>query len=160
MRNPRVLVAVAVLAVLGLVAGVAFMAGGSQDDTDPTVGAGGPPPPAKPVRTVRSELTLERFVLPTTGQPEELVVSLPEQRLNVLETTGGETEVLLRCVDKGGTEKLRQMVAWPLLEETGLPPHTHQAIRPDVLDAVRGCRLTGPGIDFEGRVPGRVPSGE
>ncbi len=152
--------AVAFLAVLGVAAVIAFVAGGSENDTEPAVSAGGPPPPAKPVRTVRSELTLERFVLPTTGEPEELVVSLPEQRLNVLETTGGETEVLLRCVDKGGAETLRQLVAWPLLEETGFPPHIHQAIRPDVLDAVRGCRLTGPGIDFEGRVPGRVPSGE
>ena len=111
----------------------------------------------RPVRTVRSALTLERVVLPTTGQPEELVVSLPEQRLNVPETTGGETTVLLRCVDEGGAEKLRQMVGWPLLEEPGYPPHIHQPIRPDVLESVRSCRLTGTGIDFEGRVPGRVP---
>ncbi len=159
MRNPRILAAVAVLAVLGVVAVVAFGEGGSDDDTDPPVRIGGPRPLAEPVRTVRSELTLERFVLPTTGQPEELVVSLPEQRLNVPATTGGATQVLLRCVDRSGAETLRQTVAWPLLEEPGFPPHIHQAIRPDVLDGVRGCRLTGPGIDFRGRVSGRVPAG-
>ena len=142
--------------MLGVLA-VVFVAGGSEDATDNAARTGGSVSAEKSFRTVRSELTLERAVLPTTGQPEELVVSLPEQRLNVPETTGGETRVLLRCVDKGGAEKLRQMVRWPLLEEPGYPPHIHQPVRPDVLESVRSCRLTGTGIDFEGRVPGRVP---
>ena len=159
MRNPRVLIAAAVLAVLVVVAVVAFVAGGSDGGTD-RAGPAEAERPAEPARTVRSALTLERAVLPTTGQPEELVVSLPEERLNVPETTGGEPTVLLRCVDEEGAENLRQTVSWPLLEEPGFPPHIHQAIRPDVLDGVRGCRLTGPGIDFGGRVPGRVPSAE
>ncbi len=99
------LAAVAVLEVLGVLA-VVFVAGGSEDATDNAARTGGAVSAGKPVRTVRSELTLERAVLPTTGQPEELVVSLPEQRLNVPGTTGGETTVLLRCVDEGGAEKL------------------------------------------------------
>lgn len=115
MSNPRVLVAVAVAAVLAVLA-VVFVAGNPEDATDSTART------AEPVRTVRSELTLERFVLPTAGMPEELLVSLPEQRLNVPATTGGETTVLLRCVDEGGTEKLRQRVGWPLLEEPDTRP--------------------------------------
>ena len=96
MSNPRVLVAVAVLVVLSVLA-VVFVAGGPEKEaTGVAVRADSAARTEKPVRTVRSELTLERAVLPTTGQPEELVVSLPEQRLNVPETTGGETTVLLR----------------------------------------------------------------
>lgn len=155
MGNPRVLIAAAVLlTALVAVAAVVLLAGGSEDDTE------GPVRAATPLRTVRSELTLERAVVPTTGRPEELLVSLPDQRLNTLATTGGETSVLLRCVDKGGAATLSQKVAWPLLEEVGFPPHIHQPIRPQVLDGVRGCRLTGPGIDFSGRVSGRVPSAQ
>lgn len=141
----RIVAAVAVAAIVAVAAAI-LVGGGSGD------GAG------EPSRTVRSQLTLERSVLPTTGRPEELVVSLPDQRLNVPETTRGATSVLLRCVDGAGAERLRERTAWPLLEEPGYPPHIHQPIRPDVLDAVRGCRLTGPGIDFAGRVPGRVPN--
>ena len=155
--NARIVAAV--LAVVGVLVVVVLTAGGSDDGADPPLRTGTPRPLAEPARTVRSELTLERFVVPTTGQPEELVVSLPEERLNVPATTGGATQVLLRCVDRSGAEKLRQTVAWPLLEEPGYPPHIHQAIRPDVLVGVRGCRLTGPGIDFRGRVSGRVPAG-
>lgn len=135
------------------------MAGGSEDGSDLAVRTSGPAPEA-PLRTVRSELTLERSRLMTTGMPEELVVSLPEQRLNVLKTAGGETVVLLRCANQSEVETLRQMVQWPLLEESGFPPYIHHLIRPDVLRGVRVCRLTGPGIDFEGRVSGRVPSAE
>jgi len=162
MKSSRVLIAVAALAVSGVLAVVIFVVGGSDGATGGTDNEGttGAERPAEALPAVRSELTLERAIVPTTGQPEELVVSLPAQRLNALETTGGATRVLLRCVEASGAETLREAVAWPLLEEAGFPPHIHQPIRPDVLDGVRGCRLTGPGIDFEGRVPGRVPSAE
>lgn len=147
-RNPRALLAVIVLlAVLAAVAVAVFVGGGSEGGSEGRL------------RTVGSELTLERFVVPTTGQPE-LLVSLPDRRLNAPQTTGGETSVLLRCFDRSGALKIRQQTAWPLLEEVGYPPHIHQLARPDVLDVVRACRLTGPGIDFGGRVPGRLPTAE
>lgn len=140
--------AVVVVTGLAVVAIALLVAGGSDDAPD------------TPVRAARSQLTLERFVLPTTGQPE-LLISLPDQRLNTLETTGGATSVLLRCVDGAGAVKIRQQTEWPLLEEEGYPlPHIHQPLQPDVLNAVRSCRLTGTGIDFAGRTPGRVPAAQ
>jgi hypothetical protein len=45
-----------------------------------------------------------------------------------------------------------------MMEEFGYPfPHLHVPVGPQLLDTIRRCRLTGPGIDFEGRVPGRLP---
>jgi len=143
----HLLAGVVSLVALGGVVVAVFVGGGSEGDSQ------------RPLPTVRSELTLERFVVPTTGQPE-LLVSLPDRRLNSPETTGGEPSVLLRCVDRSGALKIREQTAWPLLEEAGYPPHIHQLARPDVLDVVRGCRLTGPGIAFAGRVAGRLPFAE
>ncbi len=146
MHNPRILIVAAVASAAVVAVAAAILVGdGSGDRAD------------EQPRPVRSQLTLERYVLPTTGRPE-LIVSLPDQRLNVLETTRGATSVLLRCADGAGAERIRRHTGWPLLEEPGLAPHIHQPIRPDVLDVIRSCRLTGPGIDFSGRVPGRVPS--
>ena len=139
-RDPRVLFGRVVL----LSALVAGSCGGGTDspsgDTD------------RPDRAVRAELTLERAGPPTTAQPE-LLVSLPDARLNNLRTSGGETSVLLRCVDKAGRVTIRQNHEWPLLEELGFAPHVHQPATPEVLDSLRSCRLTGNGIDFAGSAP-------
>lgn len=145
LNNPRVLLAAA-LAVAALVIGaVVLVAGGSEDADD------------KPLRTTRAQLTLERGVQPDTGYPE-LVVSLPEQRLNTTATTGGATSVLLRCVDKRGDEAIRQKHGWPLQEEVGFSPHVHQPVGPKVLKSLRACRMTGTGVDFNVRVRGEIPS--
>ncbi len=136
----------AAVLVVAVLAGAAVLAlGGSGDGDD------------EPRRTVRARLTLERFMQPETGRAE-LLVSLPEKRLNQPDTTGGATSVLLRCVDQTGAVRVRRPTAWPLLEELGYPlPHIHQPASRKVLDSIRACRLTGSGIDFAGRVPGRLP---
>ena len=90
---------------------------------------------------------------------DELVVNLPDRRLNTIETTGGATSVLLRCVDKNGRETIRQRHDWPPLEEYGHPStHVHQPAAENVLDNLHACRMTGRGINFEGRVRGRLRS--
>lgn len=145
MRNPRLLMAAGALAAVVVVV-VLVLALGDSDGGDDEGGT-----------TARARLTLERFEQPGTGKPE-LLVTLRDRELNVAETTGGETEVLLRCVDAGGAVRLRRPTSWPLLEELGYPlPHIHQVASPSVLAKIRACRLTGPGIDFAGRVPGRLP---
>jgi hypothetical protein len=142
MSNPRVRIAVAVAAVVMIVVVGVVAAGGSGDD--------GPTGPA------HTKLILERYLAPT-GQLE-LLVSMEDAELNTLETTGGETSVLLRCFNRSGAENVREKAEWPLVEEAGYPiPHLHQPLRPKVLNAVRDCRLTGHGIAFEGRSAGPVP---
>lgn len=139
--KPAALIAAAVLvAVVG--------ACGSDEEKD------------KPLRTVRAELILEQFVRPDTGA-KELLISLPQgkTRLNRAETTGGAKLVRLRCLDKNGKEAISERTAWPLQEEAGYPyPHIHQLADQRVLNRIRACRLTGPGIDFKGEVPGRPPA--
>ena len=149
MRNPRALLAAGVL-VMAVVAGVVLLtvAGGDSD------GEGEGPP-----RPVRASLTLEQFARLDTGEPE-LLVSLATPQLNTLDTTGGETVVLLRCSDSAGATIIRQPAEWPLEEEVGFLPHIHQPASREQLDSVRACTLTGPGIAFEGRVAGRLPQAE
>ena len=149
MRNPRALLAAGVV-VLAVVAAVVLLTvtGGDSDGEEE-----GPP------RPVRASLTLEQFTRPDTGEPE-LLVSLATPQLNTLETTGGESVVVLECSDGAGATIIRRPTEWPLEEEVGFLPHIHQPASRKQLDSVRACTLTGPGIDFEGRVAGRLPRAE
>lgn len=149
MRNPRALLAAAVL-VVAVVAGVVLLTV-ADGDSD---GEGEGPP-----RPVRAALTLEQFARLDSGEPE-LLVSLATPQLNTLETTGGKRVVLLRCTDGAGATIVRRPTEWPLQEEAGFLPHIHQPASREQLDGIRGCALTGPGIDFEGRVAGRLPRAE
>lgn len=142
MRNPRLLIAAGVaLAALAVVVVVLSLAGGesANDDGD------------RPLRVVRATLTLER-VRAFGSMPPELLVSLPSERLNTPEATGGARVVTLRCLDAGGAVTLSGPADWPLLTEPGFPPHIHQPVKARLLDRISVCSLTGPGIDFEGRV--------
>jgi hypothetical protein len=145
MRNPRILLAAGVV-VLAIVVGVVVL---------PHGGGGGNAPAAR-VRLpiVRSNLTLEQFDRP---DGIELLVSLPRTQLNNLEQTGGARKVLLGCSDARAKVMFRERVDWPLIEEPGFPPHIHVPAGQGFLDAIRSCRLTGPGILFTGAVKGRLP---
>lgn len=130
------------LLLVVLVVGVVVAAGGS--------GGGGAGKPA------HARLKLERAMQPQSGY-EEVLVSLPNQRLNNLGTNRGAKSVLLRCFDEQGRVTIRQRWPWPLLVEYGYPPHIHQPAVAKVLDRLRSCRLTGEGVDFVGRVSGPLP---
>jgi hypothetical protein len=144
-RNPRVLLAAALLLGL-LVAGVVLLTSGG--DTRPAHNA--------PLPVVRSSLTLQQRDTPDSGP--ELLISLPEARLNSRKTTGGDTSVALTCFSAGGARAFRVPQPWPMMEEFGYPlPHLHVPVGPQLLETIRRCRLTGPGIDLEGQVPGRLP---
>jgi hypothetical protein len=144
-RNPRVLLAVAL--VLGLlVAGVVVL----------TSGNGTRPASDKPLPVVRSSITLAQRDAPATGP--ELLISLPTGRLNSRRTTGGRTTVSLTCFESSGAKAFTVPQPWPMMEEFGYPlPHLHVPVGPQLLETIRRCRLTGPGIDLEGHVPGRLP---
>ncbi len=147
-RNPRALLAAAVV-IVAVVLGVAVLPGlgGNAGDTN---GA---------VRVVRATLTLEEAEAPDSGR-RELLVTLPGTRLNRLELTGGTPVVWLRCFDGSGGLAVRRPIDWPLRKEEGSPPHIHHPAGRRLLDRIRRCRLTGPGIVFEGRVTGRLPVAE
>lgn len=142
-RNPRILLAAGLVVIALVLLVVILPSAGGGDDAAP--------------RIVRAPLTLEQYTRPDTGA-SELLISLPATQLNTLETTGGETSVLLRCVDGGGGQAIREPTGWPMLEEAGYPtPHLHRPAQQRVLSTIRSCRLTGPNIDFAGSVPGRLP---
>ena len=159
MAHPRILLAGGV-ALTPVVVGIVLATSGTDgsDRTRPARPAAGEAPVQRPVRTVRAKLTLERAEV----QPDydELLVSLPDERLNSLETSGGATSVSLTCVGREGEISVRQRHPWPLVVEEGYPPHIHQPARPDTLAGLRRCRLTGPGIDFVGRVGRRLARSE
>ncbi len=107
-----------------------------------------------PARKATAKLRLQRA---ESNGYEELLVSLPDERLNTLQTNAGEPFVLLLCADRDGRQLVRQRWDYPLVVEQGFPPHIHQPALPKVLDGVRSCRLRGRGIAFAGAVRGRVP---
>jgi hypothetical protein len=160
MRNPRVLLA-AGIALVVVVAAVVLLSSGRSANSGGRAAQRGvaprtqPPLPALPVR--RATLRLERFT-PRGAERAELLISLPAARLNAPRTTGGARSVTLTCISASGAKAFAVPTAWPLQEEFGYPlPHIHVPAGQQLLDGIRRCRLTGPGIDFEGRVPGRLP---
>lgn len=146
MRNSRALLAGGVVVVAVVVAVVLLVVAPGDSDDD-----GGD----APRRVVHAKLRLEQYA---AAGSNELLVSLTDPRLNTLQLTGGERKVTLRCFDAGGAQAFQVPADWPLLEEPGYPwPHIHQPAGDMMLARVRACRLIGPGIDFEGSVPGPLP---
>ena len=137
MPNARIVVAAAV--GVAAVAGLVIVLAASSDRDDDAADA--------PLRTQRATLTLERAQHPAGY--EELIVSLPDDRLNTPQTTGGETSVLLTCADDRGRVTIRRPQPWPLPLEPGFPPHAHQPAKQEVLDSLRRCSLTAKGMDFD-----------
>jgi hypothetical protein len=167
MRNPRILLAAAVAAVAALVMVlVVVLGGGDSDDGGARAGAANstataPPADAPalellpvPAEKARVELKLERA---EGAGYEELLVSLPDERMNTPETNANAPTAQLTCVDRGGKQTVRAEHPWPLVVEEGFPPHIHQPALPKVLNTVRRCRREGRGIDFSGSVKNRLP---
>jgi hypothetical protein len=167
MRNPRVMLAAAVAVVAALVVVLVVVLGGGDSDGDGTVagaanGTATAPPAAPagpellpvPAEKAHVKLKLERAEGPGY---EELLVSLPDERMNTPETNANAPTAVLTCVDRTGRQTVRGEHPWPLVVEEGYPPHIHQPALAKVLNTVRRCRLRGRGIDFAGSVKGRLP---
>ena len=154
MRNPRVLMALGILAAL-VAGGVVALSSGGDASPGAEARRGAVTRPRVPLPVVRSKLRLEEFDRADTGI--ELLISLPATRLNTPRTTGGARSVTLTCFGASGAKAFVVPQPWPLMEEFGYPfPHIHVPVGQRLLDTIRRCRLTGPGIDFEGSVPGRL----
>jgi hypothetical protein len=155
-RNPRLLVAAGVVLV-AVVAGVLLLTGADGDAPAPTASTATQAEPPEPLRTVRAKLTLEQTVQ-GDSDVRELLVSLPGPQFNTPEVARGAATVSLRCFDRDGDAVFEEPVNWPLPEEAGYPPHIHRPSFARELAAIRRCRVTAPGIDYEGRVSGRLPT--
>lgn len=100
------------------------------------------------------ELTVER--VPGEGGAEELVVSVPEA-VNTPKVARGRGSVGLRCRDGAQRVVLETQLRWPFVEnEAGFEqPHQHQPLRPEHLDTIRECRLTGTTVELSGKLEAR-----
>jgi hypothetical protein len=160
MRNPRVLLAAGIALALVAVGVVLLSSGGDTNAPAraPQRSTGHPPGPPQPALPVhRAALRLQKF-RPQGAERAELLISLPAARLNATRTTGGATSVTLTCFSANGARAFAVPTAWPQQEEFGFPlPHIHVPAGRQLLDGLRRCRLTGPGIDLEGHVAGRLP---
>jgi hypothetical protein len=101
------------------------------------------------------KLTVERWTA-LDGTPE-LLVSLGNKALNVLETTDGRREVRVKCVDRDGKSVLDAKQKWPFIFERGYKfAHAHQKTSWQVLQRADRCRLVGARIRLEASVSGAL----
>ena len=82
----------------------------------------------------------------------ELVVALPSEEVNTLETTGGTPSVGLECLDAEGRAEISVEHPFPFADTDGglEPPHVHQRIGTDQLERIERCRLDGTDPPLEG----------
>jgi hypothetical protein len=136
-RARAVLVAVVVIAIIGVPLAVLFSGGG--DDPKP-----------KPKATQHATgLRVERG---TSGSDLTVYV---KAAVNVPARAAGRRQVVLRCVDADGELVIAQDEAWPFAEtDQGLfDPHAHVVLDPLGASAVERCMLQGTEPLLEGPVP-------
>jgi hypothetical protein len=98
------------------------------------------------------ELRIE--TLRAGGGDPELVVSLPDDDLNTLETSGGKPSVTFECLDASGAVELRVEHLFPFTDTDGgvQPPHVHQRLSRRQLSAIERCRLEDTTPPLQGPV--------
>lgn len=104
----------------------------------------------------RPNLMAERSTA-LTGAPE-LLISLGEDDLNRLQTTGGKRAVRVVCVGRDGRVVLDVRKRWPFVDELGYDfPHTHLVTSRAQVQQAQSCRLRGTRMLLEADVEGRLP---
>jgi hypothetical protein len=99
------------------------------------------------------ELTVETLAAPPGGNPQ-IVVSLPSEDVNVPETVDGARSVSLACLAQGGEVEFRVEHLFPFTDtDDGTePPHVHQTVSSEQLEAIDSCRLEGTAVELEGEL--------
>jgi hypothetical protein len=89
------------------------------------------------------------------GAPGELILYVPDVRLNKTATADGARQVTLQCLDRDGVVTFSAPQAWPFLDTDAgtLDPHIHVSMPPEALDSIARCRLEGTDPLLEGRRP-------
>jgi hypothetical protein len=104
----------------------------------------------------RPSLRVERSTA-LTGAPE-LLISLGEDDLNRLQTTGGKRAVRIVCVGREGRIVVDVRKRWPFVNELGYDfPHTHLVTSRAQVQRAQRCRLRGTRVLLEAEVEGRLP---
>jgi|SRR5215212_2421498 len=135
-RARAVLVAVVVIAIIGVPLGVLFSGGG--DD----------PKPAEPTPAKATGLRVER------GTSADLIIYV-KPAVNVAPRAGGRSEVVLACVDSDGERVMAQDEQWPFqdTDQYAVGPHAHMRLDPLSISAVERCLVEGTKPRLEGLVP-------
>jgi hypothetical protein len=81
-------------------------------------------------------------------------VSLPSEEVNVRETVDGARSVSLVCLTQGGEVEFRVEHLFPFTDtdDGAEPPHVHQTVSTDQLEAIDSCRLEGTSAKLEGEL--------
>jgi hypothetical protein len=104
----------------------------------------------------RRDLTVERSTA-LTGRPE-LLISLGEDDLNALKTTGGKRTVRVECVGRDGRVVIDAKRKWPFVNERGYDyPHTHLVADRTQVQRADRCRLWGTRVRLQADVEGALP---
>jgi hypothetical protein len=101
-------------------------------------------------------LMVERFRNVDTDAPE-LLISLGDEELNKLTTTGGKTSVRIECIGRQGQPVLTGRQKWPFIRERGYEyPHAHQAATPEQVQRADECRVRGTRVTLDADVEGAL----
>lgn len=85
---------------------------------------------------------------------DEIAIYLEERSLNKPSTAGGETSVVVECVDADGRVVWKLPEAWPFTDtdEGTIEPHAHIGMDPAQIERLVRCRLVGTDPPLEGRL--------
>jgi hypothetical protein len=90
----------------------------------------------------------------TPGGLPEITIYIEDRSLNQPSTAGGDTSVVVECVDTEGRIVWKLPEAWPFTDTDrgSVDPHAHIGMEPAQIERIARCRLTGTDPPLEGRL--------
>ena len=90
----------------------------------------------------------------TPGDVPEITIYIEDRSLNKPSTAGGDTSVVVQCVDTEGRIVWKLPEAWPFsdTDSGSVDPHAHISMDAAQIERIARCRLTGTDPPLEGRL--------
>jgi hypothetical protein len=90
----------------------------------------------------------------TPGGLSEITIYIEDRSLNKASTAGGDTSVVVECVDTEGRIVWKLPEAWPFTDtdDGTIDPHAHIGMDPAQIERIARCRITGTDPPLEGRL--------
>jgi hypothetical protein len=90
----------------------------------------------------------------TPGGPPEITIYIEDRSLNKPSTAGGDTSVVVECVDTEGRIVWKLPEAWPFTDtdQGSVDPHAHIGMDPAQIERIARCRLAGTDPPLAGRL--------